>query len=644
MKEECKKTEDLVSELQRRAQLLEGIINATPDLIFVKDHELRTVLCNKMFADAVGKRPEEMYGHTDIENGWDPLLVKGDPKKGIRGFENDDRDALSGKTIRNSYDPANIRGETRVFDTRKIPLKDKTGKIIGVLGISRDITENNRIEEVIKESECRCRSLFEYSMDGLLVADIENKRFIAANPAVCRMLGCTLEELLRLGVEDIHPPDQLDYVVEQFESQVSGNFHLIHDLPVMRKDGSVFYADINSCILTYDGKDCLLGVFRDVTQRKEMEERKNKIAKLESLGTLAGGIAHDFNNLLAGIYGYIEAASKRTQDEKVSGPLQKAMLSIGRAKSLTHQLVTFAGGGAPVRKAVPVSPVIKEVVKFSLSGSNVSANFELPPDLWHCNIDKEQVFLALSNIVINARQAMYKGGSVRVSAENVYLKTPEGEALSEGNYVKISIRDSGGGMTQETQRRVFDPFFTTKQSATGLGLAVSYSIIKKHEGWIDVESEAAKGSAFHVYLPAAIELQPLEMTSNDNAEQKSAGRVLIMDDQEDLCDSLTELLDCFGYSAICAKDGREAIELFSEEKKANRLLSAIILDLTIPDGMGGVETVAEIRKLDSKVPVFVSTGYSSDSVSSNPAAYGFTASIGKPFRIEDLIKLIKDYE
>lgn len=636
-----KKIEEQLVEFQRLPNLLDRVINTTPDLIFVKDRELRTILCNNKFADAMGKKPEELYGHTDVENGWDPELVRGNPSKGIRGFENDDLDVLAGKTIRNSYDPANINGEVRIFDTRKMPLKDDSGNIIGVLGISRDITEIKRAEEVLRESEGRYRSVFNHSIDGILVAEIKNRRFIAANPAICGMLGYTQEEVMRLGVRDIHPPDQLGDVLKQFESQATGKFSLGVEIPVMRKDGTVFLADINSCKLNYDGKDCLLGVFRDVTERRQLEDTRFKLQKLESLGTLAGGIAHDFNNLLGGLYGYIEVAARHSKDERVSGYLGKAQVSIYRAKSLTSQLLTFATGGAPVRSSTSLLQMIEDVTNFSLIGSNVTCSFDTPTDLWHCNIDKEQVSQVLSNIVINARQAMPNGGTVLVSAANIYLKDNEIDSMTEGEYVKISIKDSGIGIPNEMQKKIFDPFFTTKKTGRGLGLAVSYSVIKKHDGCIDVDSEPGKGTVFNIYLPASKEV-PINASIKTDSEQKSAGNILILDDQEEMCDSLRELLGCFGYSAVCVKDGWDAVKFFIEETKAQRPLSAIILDLTIPNGMGGKETVAEIRKLDSKVPVFVSSGYYADPVMADPKAYGFTASLKKPFAIKELITLIED--
>jgi PAS domain S-box-containing protein len=639
--EDFERTEEYIVKLEQLANLLDSVINTTPDLIFVKDHELRTILCNHMYAGAVGKKPEELYGHTDIENGWDPELVLGNPTKGIRGFENDDRDALAGKMIRNSYDPANINGEIRIFDTRKMPLKDDSGKIIGVLGIARDITEIKRAEEVLRESEGRCHSLFNHSIDGILVAEIKNRRFVAANPAICKMLGYTQEELTRLGVQDIHLPAQVGDIIKKFDLQAIGKVSLDECITVMRKDGTVFLADIYTYKLNLDGKDCLLGVFRDITESRDLEDARFKLQKLESLGTLAGGIAHDFNNLLGGVYGYIEIAARHAKDKRVSAYLEKAEQSIYRAKSLTNQLVTFATGGAPMRTSVSLSPMIEDVTNFSLIGSNVTGSFDTPPDLWHCNIDKEQVSQVLSNITINARQAMPNGGTVLVSAANIYLKDNEIGNLTEGEYVKISIRDNGVGIPKEMQKKIFDPFFTTKQTGTGLGLAITYSVIKKHDGWIDVESNPGHGSVFNIYLPASKEI-PTNASSHTDSEQKSSGTVLILDDQEDLCDSLRELLGCFGYSAVCVKDGRDAVNFFIEETKAQRPLAAIILDLTIPNGMGGKETVAEIRKLDSNVSVFVSSGYYADPVIANPKAYGFTASLKKPFAIKELIRLIED--
>jgi diguanylate cyclase (GGDEF)-like protein/PAS domain S-box-containing protein len=258
--------------LQEKSALLTTVINAVPDFVFAKDTSLRTIICNEAFAAALGKKPEELVGHTDIENGWDPELVRGNPAEGKRGFEDDDRDALSGKMIHNPNDPANTPNGVLTYDTYKLPLHGKDGEIIGMLGVSRDITERKQMEEALRESEEEFRGLFNESRDGIAVADAETKRLVQVNQAMCKMSGYTREEFEGMGLNDIHPEEALPYVLEQFERQAKGEARIAADIPVKRKDGSVLFADVNSAPLSIGGRLCLLGVFRDITERKLAEE------------------------------------------------------------------------------------------------------------------------------------------------------------------------------------------------------------------------------------------------------------------------------------------------------------------------------------------------------------------------------------
>jgi PAS domain S-box-containing protein len=259
--------------LREKSALLVKVINSVPDFIFAKDTKVRTIICNEAYASAVGKKPEEMIGHTDIENGWDTELVCGNPVKGIRGFENDDRDALSGKTIHNPYDPANTPKGVLIFDTYKMPLHGKDGEIVGMLGISRDITERKRAEETLRESEERYKNLFKASVDGILIADTTTKKFRYANPAICRMLGYGEEEFTHMGVADIHPKESLGLVVAEFEAQASGAKTTAKDLPCVRKDGQVISVSINAVTVMIDQAKYLLGIFHDITECKSKEKR-----------------------------------------------------------------------------------------------------------------------------------------------------------------------------------------------------------------------------------------------------------------------------------------------------------------------------------------------------------------------------------
>jgi signal transduction histidine kinase/CheY-like chemotaxis protein len=380
------------------------------------------------------------------------------------------------------------------------------------------------------------------------------------------------------------------------------------------------------------------GYARDITERKRMEEELQKAQRLDSLGVLAGGIAHDFNNLLTGIFGYIELARSVSKDAQAIAYLESTLGSMNRARALTLQLLTFAKGGAPVQKVVPLVPFIQEAVQFALSGSNIASQFSLADDLWLCNIDKNQIAQVIDNIVINAQQAMPNGGVLEIGASNVLARDGEYPSLANGRYVKVSIKDQGVGMPKDVMPRIFDPFYTTKTKGHGLGLATCYSIVNRHGGCIDVESEPGKGSTFHVYLPASTGV--VAVKARKIVERKGSGIVVVVDDDEVVRNTVRKMVEELGYTVVCKRDGKEAIDFYIQEAQAGHRFAGVILDLTIRGGMGGVETVAELRKLDKQLPVFVASGYADDPVMRNPVEYGFTGSIGKPFTIAELSEML----
>jgi two-component system, cell cycle sensor histidine kinase and response regulator CckA len=281
---------------------------------------------------------------------------------------------------------------------------------------------------------------------------------------------------------------------------------------------------------------------------------------------------------------------------------------------------------------------IRETAQFALSGSNISCRFLLAQNLWPCNIDKNQIGQVIDNIVINAQQAMPNGGTIEVTANNISLGEKEHPPLSKGNFVKVSIKDFGIGIPKDIMPRIFDPFYTTKTKGHGLGLATCYSIINRHGGCIDVESEPGKGSTFHVHLPASTEAIAADTAAL--AKHKGSGTIIVVDDEEVIRNLMKRMLESLGYSVVCKNNGKEAVDFYVSETKAKRRITAMVFDLTVPGGMGGTEAVSEIRKLDTHIPVFVVSGYADNFVMKNPAEYGFTASISKPFTIAELSDML----
>jgi PAS domain S-box-containing protein len=396
-------------------------------------------------------------------------------------------------------------------------------------------------------------------------------------------------------------------------------------------------------ILDQDGN--LRGIvehLRDITLQKRAEADLLRNEKLASLAILAGGIAHDFNNLLVGIYGNIEMARTSAPGAETADYLEATLRTMDRAKGLTQQLLTFAKGGAPLRQAMLLDDFLRKTTAFACSGSRVSCITDVEPGLWAAEYDANQLGQALDNILINAQQAMPAGGTIDVSARNVMVGAGEVPALAAGRYVRVSVRDQGSGIPRGLMGRIFDPFFTTKPQGSGLGLSTSFSIVSQHGGTITVESEQGQGSVFHLFLPAcpapAAVARPAEATPTPGG-----GRILVMDDEQILREAICAMLQLHGYETVAAADGAEALRLFDADRENGAPFTAVILDLTVPGGMGGKETVAAIRKRDERVPVFVASGYADDPILARPREYGFTASIAKPFTRKDLIAILCQY-
>ena len=373
-------------------------------------------------------------------------------------------------------------------------------------------------------------------------------------------------------------------------------------------------------------------VFRDVSEKRRIEQELMKADKLNSLGILAGGIAHDFNNILTAILGNIILAKEFTRPgEKIYERLIEAEKASLRAKDLAQQLLTFSSGGAPIKKTMFISDLLKESALFALSGSNVQCEFSISNNLWAVEIDEGQINQAINNLIINAIQSMPEGGRIKLTAENVTVS--EGE--KKGRYVKISIVDQGIGIPKEHLPKIFEPYFTTKQKGSGLGLAIVYSIIKKHDGYIEVETELGVGTTFKVYLPASLKNVFMRKGLKEKI-QTGKGKILVMDDEELVRKVIGEMLVFLGYEVEFAKEGIEAIELYKKAKAQGQPFDAIIMDLTIPKGMGGKETINKLLEIDPTVKAIVSSGYSTDPVMTEFTKYGFKGFIIKPFKIKEL--------
>jgi signal transduction histidine kinase/FixJ family two-component response regulator len=394
-----------------------------------------------------------------------------------------------------------------------------------------------------------------------------------------------------------------------------------------------------------------------VTERKKMAEEILQARKLESLGVLAGGIAHDYNNLLTAIMANIsfviqmgdsgDRVYKDTPEGVVLECLMDAEKATLRAKDLTKQLLTFSKGGAPVKETVvDIDELIKESISFALSGSNVRCDISAPDNLFPVEVDAGQISQVLQNIIINADQAMPIGGLITVKVENLQLDEKGQFPLKPGNYLEITIRDQGMGMPEEDLSKIFDPYFTTKKAGSGLGLATAYSIIKKHGGHISVESEIGVGTTFKIYLKAfekkLVKRKPLMEEGRVAIPKEGEGRILVMDDEELIRKTTCRILSEVGYEVESVKNGNGAIDLYLEAKLSARPFDLVIMDLTIPGGLGGKEAIKELFKLAPEAKVIVSSGYSDDPIMEDFKKYGFKGAVVKPYNITELRRVIHE--
>ncbi|MDQ7782749.1 MAG: PAS domain S-box protein [Desulfomonilaceae bacterium] len=507
----------------------------------------------------------------------------------------------------------------------------------------RDISERKRAEQALRESEEKYRTI----VNGLEAVYYEvdlHGTWTFLNESTARVFGYPKEEMIGRNYREFvdgHAIDECFRAVNRvFRSgkpagvcsvKVRTNFGLDRHLefsvtPIKDSSGRI---------------TGFRGICRDVTERKREQDELLKIEKLESIGVLAGGIAHDFNNILTAIGGNISYAKLFLKPgDKSYKRLSEAEKAGNRARQLTQRLLTFSKGGSPVKKSVSVSDIIEDSCSFALWGSNVRCEYSIAEDLCAADVDEVQIGQVIANLVINADQAMPDGGIIHITALNLDVVPEDGLPLQRGRYVRISVKDQGTGIPREILPKVFDPYFTTKSEGSGLGLATAYSIVKSHGGLITVESKPGFGTTFHVYVPAAEDC-PVENRDTEEKVGSGSGRILLMDDEEAIRDLAGELLGMLGYEVVTAQDGAAAIELYRSAKDALRPFDAVILDMTVPGGMGGKDAIKRLIEIDPDVKAIVSSGYSNDPVMSRYQDHGFSGMVAKPYTALELNLTLK---
>jgi PAS domain S-box-containing protein len=522
--------------------------------------------------------------------------------------------------------------------------RDADGQVSGIRTTMLDITERKKAEAALTESEKRYRTLFNSGNDAIFVSSFSENdslgNFIEVNEIACKKLGYTREELLEMSPLDFGISENKDKTLDLLKS-LKINKPIIQETVHTTKDGKRIPVEVSYLLIEIENRKAVLSISKDISERKEMEFERQRSEKLESIGILAGGIAHDFNNILTVIMGNITLSKMYSEPgTKVFERLTEAERGAFRAKDLTQQLLTFSRGGAPILKTASIKELLLESAKFPLTGSKVKCEFFIAENLWHVEMDEGQINQVIHNIVLNAEQAMPEGGLIHVIAENIQIGPDNTLLLKQGKFIKITIRDNGIGIAKEHLKKIFDPYFSTKSKGSGLGLTMVYSIIKNHNGVVTLDSKPGVGTTFYIYLPAS----EGTLEKNDDEEKNllsGFGKVLIMDDEELVREMAAEMLKNLGYEVQIAKDGTEAIALYQREMKNGSPFSAVIMDLTIPGGMGGKEALQALRKFDPSVKAIVSSGYSNDPVMSRYSEHGFSGVVAKPYKISDLGMALK---
>ncbi|EKD27422.1 MAG: PAS/PAC sensor hybrid histidine kinase [uncultured bacterium] len=509
-----------------------------------------------------------------------------------------------------------------------------------VVAVYDDLTLQKQAEHELKKHYNLLETIMASSQDSIYVKDLHG-RYLFANQAALKTLDVKKEACL--GKTDI---EILGNDIGASIMQLDKNIINSRERPVVEEkiiiDGKeTVWSSIKAPYIDKDNK-CIgiIGISRDITEKKLLDEELQRNHKLESVGVLAGGIAHDFNNYLNGILGNISLVEMLFDKdrEKAFSKLKESERILKEASSLTHQLLTFSKGGKPIKESILITKLVKESAIFASSGSNVSIKFDFAPDIKSIIADKGQVKQAIQNLTLNAIQATMHGEDINISVQNIKLDNNNTLNLRPGEYVKISIKDKGCGISDENLSKIFDPYFTTKTKGQGLGLAIVYSIIKNHEGNITVESKLNAGSIFSIYLPAS-EHEVLKTTNASDSKNNIQAKIIVMDDEKFILDLFASGLKQLGFEVFTVSNAESLMNLLNTRQH----FDLAILDLTVKGSKGGKEVIADVKKLYPNIKTIAFSGYSNDPVISDPLKFGFDAAISKPctpVEVGTLIKII----
>jgi two-component system CheB/CheR fusion protein len=619
--------------LAKERAILNSIIDRNPYAISIFSPAGDQVRYNSRYTAMFGGDPPADYNiFRDtgfIESGMLPLYQK----------------AAAGETVFFPEFWYNSRSRSGKVPEKKIclrsvafPVNREDAELEGIVVIHEDVSDRKIAEQALRESEERLREIIDHAIDGIIIGN-RNGGLFNVNERSCELTGYSRYELIQLNIRDLFSSADAEAQPIDLDFQKEGRT-ILRERNLLRADGTEIPVEMNTRVMPNGSFQCFL---RDVRDKKKIEAEREKAHKLESLGILAGGIAHDFNNILATILGNVTLAKfKSVGNTDLFSLLTDAEKGGYRARDLTQQLLTFSRGGAPVKKNARIEELIKDSAEFILRGSSTTLSFSFNENLFSVNVDAGQISQVIQNLIINANQSMPGGGRIEINVVNIPVENDDPRGLAPGPYVKIDVKDEGVGIPLEMQKSVFDPYFTTKQSGSGLGLSICYSIVKRHDGHIELESETGKGSTFSVYLPAVESVPEAKEGESEKVVFDTPLKILFMDDDRSLQRVALRMLKSFGHQADVASDGVEAMRMYAESMKQGSRYDIVIMDLTIPGGMGGMDLMSELIILDPDVKAIVSSGYSNDPVMAEYTEYGFKGMIAKPFDVNQFMKTIKE--
>ncbi len=619
-------------------EMLQQVMDTIPQYIFWKDRHSILLGCNRNFARLKGAAtPEELIGKS-------PHELNPNPQDADRYLKHDHQVIETEVGIFHHIESQDLQDGTIAWlDTTKVPLRDKNGAVVGILGCMHDISEHKRLSDALQTSEAQYRFVVDSIKEVIFQTDLKG-RLTFLNAAWKTNSECSIQESLGKHLADFFAAEdrpaiyqQMDSILLQKNSRSHGEFRF------QSPDGKLRNFEVGiSPIRDQDQKIIgLAGTLVDTTEKQFLEEEQAKAARLESIGVLAGGIAHDFNNILTAITGNLSLARLEVESNSPLEPLlSNAEAACQKAREIARQLLTFAKGGEPIKKMVDLKKLVTDTTNFSLHGSNIMPTIEIAPGLWPVKADEGQIAQVINNLLINAAQAMPQGGALHLKLTNLRELGFSDFHSDKTPFVRLSIQDQGVGIPRDQIEKIFDPYFTTKKTGTGLGLATSYSIVKRHGGHILVTSEIGKGTLFEIFLPASPQSKPEEKKTVTLSPLK-AERILSMDDDPAIRKISEKIFTKLGYSIDLAPDGATALEYYRKALESEQPYRYVLLDLTIPGGMGGLETLENLKQMDPKVCAIVVSGYSTDPVMSDCKKFGFTDAMPKPFNVNDIHALFE---